>query len=60
MNELINLHGYKRRVEALQKAPDVIPDMIKRALSQGTDTNYVLMDTWLPNSHHQIYCGSRD
>lgn len=38
--------GYKRRVEALQKAPEVIPNMIKRALSQGIDASYVLMDTW--------------
>ncbi|WP_117016993.1 IS4 family transposase [Aeribacillus pallidus] len=38
--------GYKRRVEDLQKAQEVIPNMIKRALSHGIDASYVLMDTW--------------
>ncbi|MCM2531791.1 transposase [Neobacillus pocheonensis] len=38
--------GYKRRLEALQKAPDQIPAMIERALSAGVDASYVLMDTW--------------
>lgn len=27
--------GYKRRTEALQKAPDIIPFMLKRAMSLG-------------------------
>lgn len=38
--------GYKRRLEALQSAPEQIPDMIHRALSAGIDASYVLMDTW--------------
>lgn len=38
--------GYKRRLEALQKAPDQIPDMIDRAMNAGIDASYVLMDTW--------------
>lgn len=38
--------GYKRRKEALQKAPEQLPDMIKRALSKGIDASYVLMDSW--------------
>ncbi|SEN67596.1 DDE superfamily endonuclease [Mesobacillus persicus] len=38
--------GYKRRHEALQSAPDKIPDMIRRALNAGVDASYVLMDTW--------------
>ena len=38
--------GYKRRIEALQKAPDMIPPMLKRAMSQGIDASYVLMDSW--------------
>ncbi|WP_019415068.1 IS4 family transposase [Paenisporosarcina sp. TG20] len=38
--------GYKRRLNALQTAPEQIPDMIKRALSSGIDAGYVLMDTW--------------
>ncbi len=38
--------GYKRRLEALQTAPEQIPNMIKRALDAGIDASYVLMDTW--------------
>ena len=38
--------GYKRRLEALQTAPEQIPDMIQRALNAGVDASYVLMDTW--------------
>jgi hypothetical protein len=38
--------GYKRRLEALQTAPDQIPDMIKRAMDTGIDASYVLIDTW--------------
>jgi hypothetical protein len=38
--------GYKRRLEALQSAPEQIPDMIKRAMNTGIDASYVLMDTW--------------
>lgn len=38
--------GYKRRQEALQSAPEQIPDMIQRALNAGIDASYVLMDTW--------------
>ncbi len=38
--------GYKRRFEALQTAPEQIPAMIERALSNGVEASYVLMDTW--------------
>lgn len=38
--------GYKRRIEALESAPTVIPGMIERALTAGVPANYVLMDTW--------------
>ena len=38
--------GYKRRVEALQTAPEQIPTMLKRAVNSGVDASYVLMDTW--------------
>jgi len=38
--------GYKRRVEALQPAPQHIPAMLTRALSAGIQASYVLMDTW--------------
>ena len=38
--------GYKRRLEALQTAPEQIPNMLKRAMDIGIDASYVLMDTW--------------
>jgi hypothetical protein len=38
--------GYKRRAESLEKATDIIPNMIKRSLSHGIDASYVLMDSW--------------
>jgi len=38
--------GFKRRVNALQTAPEQIPDMIRRALSTGINADYVLMDSW--------------
>ncbi|NBJ71553.1 MULTISPECIES: transposase [Clostridia] len=38
--------GYKRRENALQSAPEQIPDMIARALANGVDASYVLMDSW--------------
>jgi hypothetical protein len=38
--------GYKRRVEALESAPSLIPTMIERSLNAGVHADYVLMDTW--------------
>ena len=38
--------GYKRRVEALESAPSIIPNMIERALKADVPADYVLMDTW--------------
>lgn len=38
--------GYKRRMEALQTAPDQIPEMVNRALRSGIDASYFLMDSW--------------
>lgn len=38
--------GYKRRVNVLQTAPEQIPDMVRRALSNGINAEYVLMDSW--------------
>ena len=38
--------GYKRRLEALKSAPQLIPEMIGRALVQGVTASYVLMDSW--------------
>jgi len=43
-------HGYKRRLEALKKAPDVIPTMIDRALQNGVNASYILMDTWFTHA----------
>lgn len=42
--------GYKRRVEALQKAPEIISTMIDRALSMGIQASYVLMDSWFTHA----------
>lgn len=39
-------HGYRRRLDALRSAPEQIPEMIERALNQGIEASYVLMDTW--------------
>ena len=39
-------HGYKRRMEALRPAPEVIPAMLDRALAAGMNASYVLMDSW--------------
>lgn len=38
--------GYKRRQNALQTAPEQVPDMIRRALLNGIHAEYVLMDSW--------------
>lgn len=38
--------GYKRRMDALQSAPEQVTSMVQRALSAGVDASYVLMDTW--------------
>jgi len=38
--------GYKRRTEALKRAPELIPLMIDRALATGMTASYVLMDSW--------------
>ncbi|AZK45107.1 IS4 family transposase [Paenibacillus lentus] len=42
--------GYKRRVEALLPAPEIIPSMIDRALSAGVQASYVLMDSWFTHA----------
>jgi hypothetical protein len=38
--------GYARRVEALTPSPQLIPAMLKRALSSGITASHVLMDSW--------------
>jgi hypothetical protein len=44
INEVVDKRcsGYKRRMEALQSAPDQIPAMIDRALSKGIEASCVL------------------
>jgi hypothetical protein len=42
--------GYKRRLEALKKAPELIPNMIDRTLQNGVQASYVLMDTWFTHA----------
>ena len=39
-------HGYKRRMEALRPAPEIIPAMLDQALAAGMNASYVLMDSW--------------
>lgn len=38
--------GYKRRVEAMQKATDLVNSMVGRILSYRIKFNYILMDSW--------------
>ena len=38
--------GYKRRVDAMTPAPEVVNTMVKRALDAGVTASHVLMDTW--------------
>ncbi|MBU4540597.1 MAG: transposase, partial [Firmicutes bacterium] len=38
--------GYKRRSEAIKKKTDVAVQMIRNALKQGIQADYVLMDSW--------------
>lgn len=42
--------GYKRRIEALLPAPEVIPAMIDRALAASVQASYVLMDSWFTHA----------
>lgn len=38
--------GYKRRMEAMTKDPDVLHSMIKRVLGMGVRAKYLFMDSW--------------
>jgi hypothetical protein len=42
--------GYKRRLEALQSAPQSIPAMFDRAMASGCAATYVLMDSWFTHA----------
>lgn len=42
--------GYKRRLEALQSAPQVVAAMIDRAIATGITASYVLMDSWFTHA----------
>ena len=39
------MHIPKRRIEALESTPSIIPSMIERTLEAGVSATYVLMDT---------------
>ncbi len=39
-------HGYKRRMEALRPAPEIIPALLDQALAAEMSASYVLMDSW--------------
>lgn len=39
-------HGYKRRQEALRSTPQVVTEMLDRAIQAGASASYVLMDSW--------------
>jgi hypothetical protein len=41
--------GYKRRIEALRKKPDVSVSLIDNALAAGISADYVLFDSWFTN-----------
>lgn len=42
--------GFKRRLEALQSAPQHIPAMVDRALKAGCEASYMLMDSWFTHA----------
>ncbi|CAM3398398.1 transposase [Brevibacillus invocatus] len=42
--------GYKRRLEALLPAPEVIPAMIDRVIQSGMSASYVLMNSWFTHA----------
>lgn len=42
-------NGFKRRLEAIMKKPEVVLKLIKNALNVGITADYVLMDTWFTN-----------
>ena len=56
--------GYRRRLEAMEKATAHLEAMVKRALSAGIKAKYVLMDSWfgMPSiiaklsSHLDVIC----
>jgi hypothetical protein len=41
--------GFKRRVEAMLHKPDVVVQMIDRALRAGLSADYLLVDSWFTN-----------
>ena len=52
MNEQLDKRftGYRRRQEALLKAPQVIAQMLDRVLNLGMTASYVLMDSWFTHA----------
>ena len=47
------MHIPKRRIEALESAPSIIPSMIERALEAGVSATYVL-------NGHVVYATASD
>src|SRR5699024_5129940 len=43
--------GYKRRLEALQTAPEQIPGMLKQAMNAHIDASYELIALWFTKQH---------
>ena len=39
-------NGFKRRVESMRKAPDVLMDLMKAARESGIGADYLLFDSW--------------
>lgn len=52
INETIDKRsiGYKRRLDALKKAPDITPEMIDSTLKSGVHAACVLMDSWFTHA----------
>jgi hypothetical protein len=48
MNENIDKRsvGYRRRKESIQKAPQVLLDLLAQAIRQGIKADYVIFDSW--------------
>ena len=42
--------GFKRRIESVLPAPQVIPTMIDRAIAAGVSAQYILMDSWFTHA----------
>lgn len=50
-------NGYKRRVESMRKAPDVLVDMVAMAMEADTTAEHLLFDSWFafPSTIRRIH-----